>query len=261
MQLIKQLISLFTKTDKSSHTQIDELGDSDHNYEKANSISKEATKLKKSDINKAIEYLEEARKIDPNNEEIAFKLARYYRINKRNDDSFAIYRNLVIRHSSPIQLFSCAGLSKTHEQMCIQLYDEKKFSTYLYYYLFKNWYSLISLALSGRFTDSDFKFNIDIFFNSEQDTKLNKCLKELKIDCNSGKIKNEIFKIIKEHLPLFEKISKIAQQAHFHPKERSVIEELNKNDSFMASYRSLFNPLIPDTIYKKVIQPLLNQTN
>lgn len=229
------------------------------NYEVANSLSKEATQFKKTDIKKSIQLLEKAYNLDPSNDTIAFKLARYYRLDKRNDDSFALYKQLITQASSPIKILSCASLSAIYEQMLIQLYEEKKYSYYIYHYFNRNWFALINLAYIGRFTDNDFSLDKNTFIELGGSTKLKKCLSALKINEDIEKIKEETFNYIHNYLPHLIKVSKISKNIHksITLEATSKNEALQKKEEFMNSYKLLFNPLITDKMYKEIIQPLI----
>jgi hypothetical protein len=150
-------------------------------YIKSNELIKQSTALKKTDINKAIEFIKEAISIYPSDDS-SFKLANYYFDSGNIQDSYAVLNGLLDKYSYPgFEDMKNMNRYKVFEKMAVINFKDKKYSDYVKSssLQFFNW--LIGLSVQGRRQEITGLITRQPFEMYFVETKMNKSFKELNL--------------------------------------------------------------------------------
>lgn len=115
-------------------------------------LIKEATQLKKTNIEKAIKKIQEAINICP--EKVTndyFKLANYIQIAGKHDESFSILSKLMSELDPCDYYLFNMHRSIISEKMSLHLFREKKYIECIWSGCETDWLGIIALACQGRF--------------------------------------------------------------------------------------------------------------
>ncbi len=222
--------------------------------ERASALMKQATACKDFEIERAIALLREAVNICPNFAEASFKLARYLRKSGSRDESFGILRKMSTNVDAN-DLLSCNFAHEAiYEEMMKQLFEEKKFNYYLYYFFQRVWCKLCALASQGRYEG----FDEDIFFRYGEQSKVEKTLKELGQFEKREEIGAIVYEELKRFDPLLQRMSDISKSLKPASSSDSTVGEsigqrkvraLRANAEYMSLFGTLCDPTIPDELF------------
>ncbi|MQY78531.1 MAG: hypothetical protein GH151_04940 [Bacteroidetes bacterium] len=122
-------------------------------YEKSRELIKEATSLKKTDINKAISLTKEAIKSYPNFD-YYFKLASYYQLSGNNNEAFSVIGKLVGELDFNDVINYNTRIHQIFTEKAKLLYNVQDWVDYFFSLCFSLWNDLISVAVNGWSKDS-----------------------------------------------------------------------------------------------------------
>jgi hypothetical protein len=217
---------------------------SEDRYNYSNQLIKEATRYKKSDIERAISLIKKALKVySPSDYSYHFKLANYLSLAGKADEAFSVYAYLLKNVIPDNVYFFNRNLETIYAEICKHLYKEKDYSKYIYYYCLWLWNNNIAHACQGH---PNYKKILDNFLIDNNKLRflapkqINNCFKKLNQEEIKSDFNNRLFSFFQLQMPDLKSLYNISYNIQWvEVKRPHENEPLCSSSKFMKYYNKL----------------------